>query len=320
MKDYSLERDLNNKVLYIVDIRYKQKVNPLLDLFDDEQKILALTPYSTYLLKDINKKYITFHDIEPIEIFIKNTLIQYENMEIFFSNFPDFQFLFRELAFLITYEQYIKVLFDYAKKNSKNGFKIIYITDAGKIEEKSFNLYNQSYLGACQYIDEVIDVSTKDIFFYQMKRIKYVYTKILYTRNLTLKLYNKYRLRNKDLLQLGYDNVHFQDFYDNRKVCNLKNNEFFLRQLYNFIEFFEIEVLQKKEITFFQKQYRNILQHLQKTYLSLSKIERVKQQPFTFLGSMQKCVEALLYKENNIPLIFMQHGSYLQENIFLKYN
>ena len=56
------------KILYIIDIRLKQSHIDLFKYIDNKDyEILSLSPYSTFLLDELNLKYITFHDLISIE-------------------------------------------------------------------------------------------------------------------------------------------------------------------------------------------------------------------------------------------------------------
>ena len=75
-----------------------------------------------------------------------------------------------------------------------------------------------------------------------------------------------------------------------------------------------------KQLDFISTRCKELLTTFKELMLN-QKIESTTNiNPFTFLSKNQNYLEILLYKENKIPKIFMQHGSYLHENIFLKYN
>ena len=54
--------------------------------------------------------------------------------------------------------------------------------------------------------------------------------------------------------------------------------------------------------------------------LKVKTIKNLSLFPFVYISNAKDFVRNLLYRENKIPRIFYQHGSYLYEHIFLKYN
>ncbi len=244
---------MKKDILYVVDIRFKQRDINLLDYIKNEDKILSLTPYSSYLLDLNGLDYFTYHNIISIDDFKKLVLEKYSILEEFFKKNIDYSFLFRDFAKVKTFEIYIENLFKFFDR-----YKIVYITDA--VESNSFKIGNNhySYIYSYKYIDRVIKIDNRDNYFYK----KYRLYKLFYTlkrKDIFFKIYNRFIDKNR--IELNYDNINYKEIY--RKI--------------------------------------NI-------------------HPFTFLSTNRDYLDILQYRENSIPRVFMQHGSYIQENIFLKYN
>ncbi len=243
---------MKKDLLYVIDIRFKQRDINLLDYIQESGKILSLTPYSSYLLDLNGLDYATYHDIISIDDFKKLVLEKYIILEEFFKKNIDYSFLFRDFAKVKTFEIYIENLFKFF-----NRYKIVYITDA--IESNSFKIGNNSYSYIYSYksIDKVIKIDSRDNIFYR----KYKLYKLFYTlkrKDIFIKVYNRL---NKNHIELNYDNINYKEIY---KKINIR--------------------------------------------------------PFTFLSTSRDYLDILEYREKSIQRVFMQHGSYIQENIFLKYN
>lgn len=305
----NLEIGLSKKKLFIIDVRFKQKNLNLSKHLSENSDILSLNPYSNYILNEEGKNFITFHDLISIESFHKKVFYQYSKFEELFKNFSNFSFLFRDFAFLITYEEYIKELYGYIKNLKKDNVEIIYISDS---ENNKNNLLEANYFISSDLLDEIILVSNKDKDFYKKNNYLYKYSIIRYSKSLLSKVISRYILKNK--LSLPYDMFNFNNLFNEIKPIeiNIKFDENGISELSKKLDNVVYDSL-------FYKEYQNILKDFKEHFKRISKTS-TKIKPFSFLSNNSECIELLLNKINNIPNIFIQHGSYLQENIFLKYN
>ncbi len=110
----SLERDLDIKYFYVIDIRFKQRYINLLEYIDikNDFETLSLTPYSSFLLDNLEIKYITYHDIVSKDEFYKKIFLEYSLIESFFSKYRDLSFIFRDIA-TIKVLNYIYIIYIY---------------------------------------------------------------------------------------------------------------------------------------------------------------------------------------------------------------
>ena len=280
---------MKDKYLYIIDIRFKQKNLDLSKYIDKEAEFLSLTPYSSYILNLYEKNSLTLANIIDNLDFKKRVLEEYQNIEKVLEN--DYLFLLRDFATTKTFEIYLKELFTFFDKKISSGYKIIYITDANIAIDSSVSNNFYSYIYKYNLFYKTIKIDNIDNIFYKKNRLISNIFKIVNEKNIFLKIYNKFNKNSN--LELNYDNIYFKDIYE-------------------FIDEFSIN--QKVDISHIKHIYKNSI------VLNIFKNSKIKLHPFTFLANNKNYSEILLYTKNNIPKIFMQHGSYIQENIFLKYN
>jgi|GEM_PF-2379013 len=305
---------MSSKTLYIVDIRFRQNkfdLNKYINVGHAE--ILSLTPYSGFLLDEIKRYFFTFHEIVSIKKFYKNVFLKYKEFEDIFCKFNELSFLFRDFAFLITFEEYAKQLEIYLKSIKKEGYHICYITDVDAMKE-SPSFLHESHLFNTKYIDDIVQINNKDKYFYKKNKIINTYNKLKLKRNIFKKIINKYIYKT---LLLPYDMTNFSEFFKNLKPIEQKES-IDKKQVLALIENLNKNIIDKKDI-FFKSVYLKILNKI-KDDLPNNDKRFIKIKPFSFLSNVKNYQKVLINKKNNIPNIFIQHGSYLQENIFLKYN
>lgn len=304
---------LTDKILYVIDIRFKQKNLDLAKYeIDENAKILSLTPYSEYLLINIGKEYKTFDNIVELSDFYNDILSEYNKIENIFVEYTEYSFIFRNLAFIQTYEVYIKYLVKYINYYKINEYKIIYITDSEKEESKSFNLLKNSYLDKCVEFNEIFIINSDNNIFYNRNKLNFFLSK----NNILKKIYTKYTQKNIDL---NYDNQNFSDVYHSLQPYTCSEGIDVIR-INKFIDKLKSILIKDTNQLFVNNEYKLVMSDFN---LSINKFKIDKStnvHPFTFLTKYINYAEILYYKSNNIPKVFMQHGSYLQENIFLKYN
>ena len=230
-----------------------------------------------------------------------------------FGTVGHYSFLIRDIAFIQTFEIYLKYLFDFLDSKRGKGYIIKYITDAKPMIDTDINDNRYSYIFNYNYINETISINNNDSIFYKINRIILKLSIVKNSKNLFQKIYNRYIKNN----QYSYDNKHFYEIYNNIDKISIQNNISKIN-IERLIEAIDKELLKINQIESIQKQYKTILKNI--LSLSYNTNPYISIHPFTFLSKYKDYMDILLCKANKIPTIFMQHGSYLQENIFLKYN
>jgi len=299
---------------YIVDIRLKQKKFDLSKYIDNEDcNILSLTPYSTYLIDKLNKKFMTFHDIIPVEKFHNRVMAKYKEYEEIFDNYKDLGFIFRDFAFLITHQEYIEQLEKYLLEQKKQNIEIYYITDANYVREKKIDYLRESYLLNMENIDKHIIVKQIDKIFYRKNKIKNNFSIIKNRNNILDKIIKKYINKEE---YLTYDNQNFLETFNQQGIANInvQIDKNIMSELYVVFE----NYLNNRD-EFFNRQYLIILNNIKSKLLSCN-IQTLNIKPFTYLSDKKSFFKSLIYKKNDILKVFTQHGCYLYNHIFLKYN
>lgn len=303
------------KILYIIDIRLKQSHIDLFKYIDNKDyEILSLSPYSTFLLDELNLKYITFHDLISIEEVHDNILSNYEKFESIFYQGNPLNFLFREFAFLITYEKFIKQVEKYINKRKQENIRIYYITDSNTIKGEKINFLHESYFFTSKSIDKIINIYNRDNNFYKKNNLINAYTRFKHTKNFLLKVVIRYFTNKKEY---KYDNKYFADIYASIKPIKV-NSSLEIEAIDKIFADINLEFLDLTN-SFFYSQYLNIINNY-KTRLLSNKVSNIKIRPFSYLSSDNSFIEVMNYHKNNIPVIMMQHGAYLYDHLFLKYN
>jgi|AntRauTorcE11897_2_1112592.scaffolds.fasta_scaffold02349_2 hypothetical protein len=295
--------------LLIVDIRSKQKKINIEKYVLRNTCVLSLNPYSSFLLSNENIDFIKFHDLISLSEFREKVFREYTKTEEVFKSFDDFSFLFRDAAFFITYDVYVKELIDYIETVKKNKIKVHYISDKDSHEEK---WVNSNFFSSNNLIDRFITVSCQDKGFYFFNSWLEKINRVRHTRNVLKRLISRY-FTKKDMC-LPSDMANFNDyFYKMGKITARKKiDEGVINNLAKELDKVFVDNIFSSEL---KKIIERIKSNLKKSDEITGKIK-----PFSFLSNTKKYVEFLVNKENNIPNIFIQHGSYLQENIFLRYN
>lgn len=307
-----------HKILYIVDIKKKQtnqyKLNELLS---KDTEILSLTPYSCYLLDQGKHEYKTFHSIVSIEEFSNIVFKDYEEIESFFNTFDDYAFLFKDIAMVKTYEIYLQILFSFIKMKKNEKMKIVYITDAffeKNYHHFNFSSNNMSGLYYCKDIDQFISINNKDTFFYILMKLKKNIQNIIYSEKILFKLLR--HIKYTKSIPLYYEHINFEYFWKKKKNIHLSKN--IDEENYHTIIKKLKQILHKNNtFEFILISYHNIFEQLKKEIVKNKDIDTLELRPFVYLSDYASCITNLLYKYNNIPRVFWQHGSYLHEHIFL---
>lgn len=313
------EMNKKDKYYYIVDIRLKQKnfsLSAYIDKDKDDVEILSLTPYSDYLLSSIKIPHITFHDIVSELKFNHKVLDEYKKIETIFRHYQEYSFLYRDIAFIKTYEVYLTYLFQFLDTKKLDGFNIIYLTDAMQASNEEISDNTKSYIYAYKKFNQIIQINRIVWSFYYKNTILFRISQFFNKSFLFAKIFSQ-----KKIFHFNYDNVHFRTIYkkNNNKDIRLKSHLSII-EVENFINSFtDLLINDRDEIKFLTNKYNDVFKRFKEIILSSSNLSTITIHPFTFLSNYYSYMEILLYTKNNIPKIFMQHGSYTIENIFLKF-
>jgi len=295
------------KILYILDIKKKQKNFDFIEKIDtNESIILSLSPYSSYILDLHNISYITFHNIISGDDFKSLVFQEYEQLNLVFQKYQRYSYLMFFLSQLINYEIYLNILFKYVD----NFISTYYITDTNALSSIS-SLFSNIESGVYLYDSLItIKVESKDHIFYLKEKVK------LNISNFNIKK-NKFRfLLNK----LWKQNISFH--YDNQDVIHFLNNippAKIVTQNID-IKYDELSNLLKKEFSNYRlsKYFIILIDNLGYDLQQAKKTNFIKIKLFTYLANNKDFICTLIFKDNGIPVIFTQHGSYLYKDLFLQ--
>ncbi|MCX6051230.1 MAG: hypothetical protein NTZ60_01840 [Campylobacterales bacterium] len=314
---------MKNKYLYIIDIRFKQKreFNLLNYNICKDSEIIALTPYSSYLLDSIDKKYDTFHDIIPIKEFRDNIIYECEKIEKLITDYKSFSYLFYYLVLIKTKQHYYKIVLNYIQKKKADKYNIVYISDTKAIN-KDMNNYdfmsnNINLISLFEEVSNSIHIREKDNLFYFKQKIKILFSKIKHTTKILIKI-KMLLFSEKNQLNIYYDNVHFRSFFykkEAKEVTYKKIDE----EYEDFKQCFLDLVKEENFNSIINKMYDSFFSSLKNVLDTVPQKQILKIQPFVFLSNNQEFIRTIIYEQNNISKVFMQHGSYIHENITLKY-
>ena len=293
----NLGNGLNKKVCYIVDLIYKDKDIDLSLYCNEKTYNLALTPYSFFLLENLNIQYTTFHEsIISVKSFYQKAEEQYNILKKVFIPYKDYQFLLRDIAKVLTYNLYCDTLIRHIETLKKQNYNIVYITD-NPSSNHFLNLHDK------KLITQTVTVE-KESFFYHYNKMYY---RILQTFNTNIfSLVKKLLNKGQGGGQFNYDNINYQLFF-----TKIKLEPFTVKIDLSLLENLQMD-LKRSDIEFDLMPLIRSIENDNTKNMTLH--------PFTFLATYKDYKDILLYKLNNIPRIFMQHGSYLQENLFVQYN
>jgi hypothetical protein len=303
-----------NKKLYLVDIRLKQKNLDLTLYIDNENyEIISLTPYSSFLLDELKYKYITYHNLISVEEFHDKVISKYKTYEVLFNKYRDLNYIFRIFAFVITQEEYIYHLKMYLL--SKENFDIEYITDSNPISNPmNINYLFNSYIFNLDNINIHL-LSKINRKFYRKNNILNKYLLFKNKKNVIRKFVNRYI--TKKTSSFAYDNIHLGDFFDLISPVTVINQ--IEKNSLDEILIILDDTLKANVDNLFYEEFKIILNKFKHNLLIFNK-DIIKVSPFVYLSNNNVFLETLLYKNNNISRIFMQHGCYLYSHFFLKYN
>lgn len=283
------------KKIAIVNFRRKIKSFETLNLtgFDE---VISLSPFSNFILSELCVSYVSYSEHECMAFFNKDIKDIYERVErdILFKGLGDQKYYFRDLAKYLTYEKYLAGLMTLASGN-----RLIYVSDEvyenifpycdlnNFVEFEGFQLYlneNKWFYFRNKIEANLAKINFQNIknFFLKSQRTKYLYDNRFYEK--------EYKLYSVPV-----------DTYLEKSM--LKNENIYLLV----DKYIKNKYLQKIAIKEFSS-------------YELSQNKEDKYIPFMFLHGVAMYSRITAYKRANVKSIFMQHGSYIHENYFLKYS
>lgn len=275
--------------IVVVDIKTKLKRN-MLPRFNGNDTHIALTPYSQHILKEQGIKYKTFHDMIGLDEYHSQVLGRIKKIERsdFFIKSENKYYL-RDVAKFICLEIYIEVI-----KEVLGSFECKYLR-CSKLSVNNLDEYID--------FDEVQFFSCVDKLFYLEKKAKYVFSNII----------------NKGLVKL--------------KSNILPSRKFFTYEAMQYFSIFKhycvnsLEGMPKINVDLYlwmieeniynEKIREKAIDHLaDKGNVYIPRICT----PFNYIDGYENYFRLQAYRKMNVPIVFFQHGSYVHEDYFLKYN
>jgi len=285
------------KSIVILDIKKKigSKNDNIFNILKSSDKILSLTPYSCFLLNNINQNYSTFHDLISVDEFKKINLSVYDLLVDKLWKYRDFFYLLIKIMPMVTKKRYLLTINNYIDFIYEDGYRVIYITDKVSFINK--------------HIDKVILVNNQDQLFYFKSKSKNFYINLKYKQNLFNSFKNKFFKWN-----ISYDAIHYINNFKPYKINFIFNNdiEVFLKKLKN--ELVKINFNDKDYNSF----YKSITNNYSKILIEL-KDKKIKYKPFTFISNDRDFILTKVIKNNNRDVVFFQHGSYLYSGEFTEW-
>jgi hypothetical protein len=303
------------KQMIILDIKKKHNIKLLKDklsmISSSSDKILSLTPYSTYLLDQINLKYNTFHDLYSVEEFRELVISKYIKMNRIFNQYSDLSYLARRIIQLTTYETYIEVINKFVAKN-KSQYSIIYITDTSNMNITINNIFSNklSMLHFNKEINEIIIIESKSTVFYLfnqfLNKIKSVCNNRDFFKKFLNKIINKYKV--------SYDNLYFSELTKKTYIIDKSKQEYSDLVIFKNLCLENLINIDNEKLWKFL--YENIFNNLENDFTNY-KIEDTSNL-FSYLSNNKSYIKTKILRLNKIPTIFTQHGSYLYNHFFYK--
>jgi len=284
------------KLLLIIEIKKKTTFidSDILCQIEKSDKILTLTPYSSYEIDKLNKDYITFHDLITITDFKKFNIDIYNELVDKLNKYKKYYYLLRKVMQFIANEKYNDTILSYLEKMRKENYEIIYISDS--INFKSF------------LFDKIIIENKKNYLFYKKNYLIGFKNKVIYNKN----IFNKFKNKIISKKDLNYDNKYYESyFYNYRLKVKTKNNiNSFVNNLENILKHFYNN---EKEL------YSNIKEDYSKEFTNSINTNILINKPFSFISNDKIAIQTELLKSNKKHVVFFQHGSYLYSGEFTKW-
>ncbi|MUK65319.1 hypothetical protein [Aliivibrio fischeri] len=272
----------------VVDIKSKIKKNKIPE-FNKNDSYISLNSYSSYLLESQNINFMTYHDILNEKEYCQSILNIYneiENDEVFVNS--QCKYYLRDAAKYITLNSYILYIEEWLKNK-----------DCDYIRCSKSSISNLE-----QYIqfNNVTVVDNIDKSFYLEKKIGVFLGSI--RSGLVKKLKSRF---SRKLSKFSYESKSYYSLFSSIPVSN--HCEFALdSSLYE--DIIKKFVTNNKMRTVAMKEFASTQPYSTSPFYI----------PFTFLNGRENYFRFQLYQKLGLPIIIFQHGSYVHENYFLKYN
>ena len=271
--------------LVIIDIISNNytELDKNISLFKDKT-VLALTPSGLYYLENKGIKHISFHCLISEEKFKDNILKMYSTLLLQNIENNYFKGFFREVAQHVNYLLFVECILTYIEKESFNN--VIYLTDRQTNSMKNTNI--SPLLPDYIKFNNILTITPNS------HRITIGFID-------RIKKYTPTQLFTKLLNKISSSPLSYDWLYINPKAKPINI------------------ALDRKTIVF------NIsscfFQHIKETefVINISEDSLFVNSYLTFLEG-KKYIGVVQYRLLNNKTIFFQHGSYLYQNIFIKYS
>jgi len=279
-----------------------------------EYEILALTPYSYYILDQMKLEYITFHDLISIKNFKSKVLKKYKEFSSLILSHEEYCYLMIKISPLITYQNYSSILCKFFKQARVSGGRVVYITDTRKASFDLFDIRSNEHsaIHYSPYISQTIFIGKRDSVFYLRKKIeKHIKSFSLFS----VYLHAVDKIKNAP--KLNYDNVFFRDFFLNLPREKIKPLSFSTYD--KFKDDFWIQINKSNFSDYVKNRFEKIISQLDESVCHYKNLNDISIKPMTYISGFDEMCRALTYRKNKIPVITFQHGSNIHNNMFLKY-
>lgn len=284
--------------IIFVDIRDKLlNESVLVDGISKSDMVIPLTPYSIYILDKAGVDYKLLSDFKSNKDFVFDVISDYQMIADNFIklNLTKYQFLIRDIGKYVTFEHYLRVV--ECIKGERNS---VYISN---VDDK-YGFGKNTPLSSFIAFSAEIRLDS-DEQFYKKNRAKVLISK-LKEENIIKSIGKVTNKRPKYL----YDNeVNASDY---KKVVTEFSSEH--------IDTFDFEkIIESLESLNLSRNVEKKL-HDEIRLLFTQRNEFSVYEPFVFLNGTTMYARYLAYIENKIPTFFMQHGSNVNEDYFLRHN
>ena len=282
---------MSKKVVFL-DLKKKVSFDELkkkIDIYSKDSEFIAFTPYSLYLLEELNIQYKSFHFLNSTENFKNNVLFQISELEKKLDGI--YLGMMIEFIKFSSYVEYKKSLIDIC--NYFRNYEIIYISDT---KDTDFDFTNNTNL--MPKID------------YKIIYINRVPNDITIRKYRTISILNVINKVKSILLKInvGYDWKNYISAIKNNKLIitayqnNNLGDKFILENLIYYLK----DSLLKEDFFKVVEDFK----------VALDKNIMINQYMFfTWVTNFYKYIMA-----NNNFSFFYQHGNYFYKNLIFKYS
>lgn len=287
-----MSKESFKRKIAFLDIRKKiQEEDSIYELLSGFDEVIPLTPYSSFLLDKYSINSVSFSSIEGGDSHHSRVLRKYKEFESSddFTELGSSTYIFFELAKYISFDCYLDIIEEKTKKSCS-----FYLSDSSN--KKLFSV--DTMLSEYVKFDNVLFLERDDSF-YRRSLLKFTIKRPVESIRKIVKFFLKDNLYTHD------NKFHIKKY--KRKYKNL--DRFFSTEV-NF-SLFPNKLIKHKDLLAAFVQTNSTL-----------KIEKGDGsfRPFILLNGKDMFLRFEHYKKVKLPIIMMQHGSYVNEGYFLKYN